>query len=95
MNGYRERPWLGLYQPGKPADIKPEYGDALAMWRGGAGSGAAANQPFLYYFDTAVTGDPPRPAQDPRRQAASTRTARARWDGGTLVPGAGAGGTVE
>jgi long-chain acyl-CoA synthetase len=56
VSGYRERPWLGLYQPGKPADITPEYGDALAMWHGGAGAGEAAGRPFLYYFDTAVTG---------------------------------------
>ena len=56
MSGYRERPWLGLYQPGQPADITPEYGDALAMWHGGAGSDGAADRPFLYYFDTAVTG---------------------------------------
>ena len=56
MSGYRERPWLGLYQPGKPADITPAAGDALAMWRGGAGAGGAAGRPFLYYFDTAVTG---------------------------------------
>jgi acyl-CoA synthetase (AMP-forming)/AMP-acid ligase II len=53
---YQERPWLGLYQPGKPADITPACGDALAMWRGGAGAGAAAGRPFLYYFDTPVTG---------------------------------------
>jgi long-chain acyl-CoA synthetase len=56
VSGYQERPWLGLYQPGKPSDITPEYPDALAMWRGGAGNGEAAHQPFLYYFDTAVTG---------------------------------------
>jgi long-chain acyl-CoA synthetase len=56
VSGYQERPWLGLYQPGKPSDITPEYPDALAMWRGGAGNGEAAHRPFLYYFDTAVTG---------------------------------------
>lgn len=56
MSGYQERPWLGLYQPGQPADIAPACGDALAMWRGGAGSGTAAGRPFLYYFDTPVTG---------------------------------------
>jgi long-chain acyl-CoA synthetase len=56
VSGYRERPWLGLYQPGQQADIAPEYGDALAMWHGGAGSDGAAGRPFLYYFDTAVTG---------------------------------------
>src|SRR5262245_15434134 len=26
------------------------------MWRGGAGSDAAAGRPFLHYFDTALTG---------------------------------------
>jgi long-chain acyl-CoA synthetase len=56
MSGYRERRWLRLYQPGKPSDIRPEYGDVLAMWRGGAGGGEAARKPFLYYFDTALTG---------------------------------------
>jgi len=53
---YQERPWLGLYQQGKPSDITPEHTDALAMWRGGAGSDDAAHKPFLYYFDTSVTG---------------------------------------
>ena len=56
MSAYQDRPWLGLYQPGKPADIMPTYDNALAMWHGGAGSGEAAGRPFLYYFDTAVTG---------------------------------------
>jgi long-chain acyl-CoA synthetase len=56
MSGYQERPWLGLYQPGKPADITPTCDNALAMWQGGAGSAEAAGRPCLYYFDTAVTG---------------------------------------
>jgi long-chain acyl-CoA synthetase len=56
MSGYLERPWLGLYQPGQPADIAPAYGDALALWQAGAGAGGAADRPFLYYFDTEVTG---------------------------------------
>ena len=56
MTAYQERPWLGLYQPGQPADITPACGDALAMWRGGAGAAGAAARPFLYYFGTAVTG---------------------------------------
>ena len=56
MSDYREKPWLGLYQQGKSADITPEYGDALTMWHGGAGADEAAGRPFLYYFDTAVTG---------------------------------------
>jgi long-chain acyl-CoA synthetase len=56
VSGYRERPWLGLYQPGQPADITRAYGDALAMWHGGAGAPDAVDRPFLYYFDTALTG---------------------------------------
>jgi long-chain acyl-CoA synthetase len=56
MSGYQERPWLGLYEPGKPADITPTCDNALAMWYGGAGSAEAAGRPCLYYFDTAVTG---------------------------------------
>ncbi|HET9079143.1 MAG TPA: AMP-binding protein [Trebonia sp.] len=55
MSGYQDRPWLSLYEAGKPADITPGYDDALAMWRGGAGADEAAHQPFLYYFGTAVT----------------------------------------
>jgi long-chain acyl-CoA synthetase len=56
VSSYQERPWLGLYQPGQPPDITPEYPDALTMWQGGAGAAAAAHRPFLYYFETAVTG---------------------------------------
>ena len=56
MSVYRDRPWLGLYQAGKPADIAPSHGDALAMWRGGAGSAEGARRPFLFYFDTPLTG---------------------------------------
>ena len=50
---HAQRPWLRLYQPGKPADITPEHSDALSMWR--AGLAAGADRPFLYYFDTPVT----------------------------------------
>ena len=32
---YRDRPWLRLYQQGKPAEISPEHSDALSMWRSG------------------------------------------------------------
>jgi long-chain acyl-CoA synthetase len=56
VSAYQERPWLGLYQPGKPADITPACDNALAMWQGGGGSAEAAARPFLYYFDTVVTG---------------------------------------
>ena len=33
MSVYAERPWLHLYGEGQPADITPEFGDALAMFR--------------------------------------------------------------
>ncbi len=56
MSGYWDRPWLGLYEPGQPTDITPSHGDALALWQGGAGSAEAAHRPFLFYFDTPVTG---------------------------------------
>jgi len=56
VSSYQERPWLGLYQPGRPSDITPAWTDALTMWRHGAMGGEAAHEPFLYYFDTAVTG---------------------------------------
>jgi long-chain acyl-CoA synthetase len=52
-SSYRDRPWLGLYQPGQPADITPEHSDALSMWR--SGLAGRADRPFLYYFGTAVT----------------------------------------
>ena len=56
MTDYQERPWLRLYQPGQPSDITPGYPDALAVWHGGAGAAEAAHKPFLYYFETALTG---------------------------------------
>jgi long-chain acyl-CoA synthetase len=63
MGDYQDRPWFRLYQEGKPADITPEHGDALSMWRAGTGSraagagpgGAGSDRPFLYYFDAPIT----------------------------------------
>ena len=52
-SAYAGRPWVRLYQPGKPADITPEHCDALSMWRSGLAGGGGG--PFMYYFDTAVT----------------------------------------
>jgi long-chain acyl-CoA synthetase len=52
-SSYRDRPWLQLYQPGKPADISPEHSDALSMWRSGLSRNG--DRPFMYYFDTPVT----------------------------------------
>jgi long-chain acyl-CoA synthetase len=56
VSGYTDKPWLGLYQPGASADISPACGNALAMWRAGAGAPEAAGRPFLYYFDAPVAG---------------------------------------
>ena len=52
-SAYAGRPWVRLYQPGKPADITPEHSDTLSMWRSGLAGGGGS--PFMYYFDTAVT----------------------------------------
>src|SRR5579871_3091132 len=53
---YRDRPWLRLYQPGKPTDITPEHSDALSMWRSGLDRRTrGADRPFLYYFDAPIT----------------------------------------
>jgi long-chain acyl-CoA synthetase len=52
-SAYADRPWLRLYQPGKPADITPEHSDALSMWY--SGLAGRADRPFLYYFDAAVS----------------------------------------
>ncbi len=52
-SAYQDRPWLRLYQPGKPADITPGHQDALSMWRSGLARGG--DRPFLYYFGNPVT----------------------------------------
>ena len=54
-SSYRDRPWLQLYELGKPAGITPEHGDALSMWR--SGLTRFGGRPFMYYFDTPVTAD--------------------------------------
>lgn len=57
MGFYDERPWLSLYGPGKPADITPEFGDAVSMWRASVdrASEGGTDRPFLHYFDTTHT----------------------------------------
>jgi long-chain acyl-CoA synthetase len=53
---YRDRPWLRLYQPGKPADITPEHSDGLSMWRSGLDRRTrGADRPFLYYFGAPIS----------------------------------------
>ena len=54
-SSYSERPWLKLYQPGKPPDVSPEHSSALSMWR--SGRTRFGDRPFLYYFDTPVSAD--------------------------------------
>ncbi|MGH3327207.1 MAG: class I adenylate-forming enzyme family protein [Streptomycetales bacterium] len=53
MGIYAKRPWLSLYQPGKPADIVPEFADAVSMWR--ASVDRSAGQPLVHYFHTTHT----------------------------------------
>ncbi len=37
MSGYADRPWLARYDDGQPADLTPEFGYALSMFRATAG----------------------------------------------------------
>jgi long-chain acyl-CoA synthetase len=53
MSVYDEKPWLALYAPGQPAEIEPEYDNALAMFKA-----TVARNPdgdALRYFDGRIT----------------------------------------
>ena len=50
---YAERPWLALYDEGKPADIDCEHESALAMFE--AAARRAPDRPLLHYFDATLT----------------------------------------
>jgi len=52
MSAYDNRPWLGLYGD-QPADLQPEFGDALEMFR--AGLAADPSGTALAYFDGSLT----------------------------------------
>ena len=52
MTSYRDRPWTALYEPGKPADITPGFGDAVTMWK--ASVARAGDRPFVHYFDATL-----------------------------------------
>lgn len=52
MGVYDDRPWLARYETGQPADIVPEFGDALSMFR--ASAGRAAEMPLLRYFEATL-----------------------------------------
>ena len=53
MGTYDERPWLALYDEGMPADIEPEHGSALEMFR--AAVARAGDRPLVHYFDATLT----------------------------------------
>jgi long-chain acyl-CoA synthetase len=50
---YADRPWLTLYDEGKPADIACEHPSALAMFE--AAARRAPDRPLLHYFDATLT----------------------------------------
>jgi long-chain acyl-CoA synthetase len=47
------RRWHQLYDPGMPARLAPDFGDALSMFDAAVAAGPAA--PLLYYFDASLT----------------------------------------
>lgn len=53
MTGYRDRPWLKLYNDGQPADITPEYANLLEMFR--ASVDRAPDCEVVRYFDGVMT----------------------------------------
>ena len=53
MSGYRDRPWLKLYNDGLPADITPEYSNLLDMFQ--ASVERAPDCEVVRYFDGTVT----------------------------------------
>jgi long-chain acyl-CoA synthetase len=53
MSVYDERPWLALYDEGVPADIEPEYENALEMFQ--ASARRAPESTLIYYFDSALS----------------------------------------
>jgi long-chain acyl-CoA synthetase len=53
LSSYADRPWLQLYDEGKPSDIEVEHDTALAMFR--AGVERAPQTALIRYFDTALT----------------------------------------
>jgi long-chain acyl-CoA synthetase len=53
MSIYDDRPWLALYDPGKPADIEIEYDSALAMFQ--AARDRSPDSPIIKYFDGVIT----------------------------------------
>ena len=52
-NPYDSRPWLALYDRNQPAEIAPDYHDALAIFQ--AAAARAPNRPAILYFDGGLT----------------------------------------
>jgi long-chain acyl-CoA synthetase len=48
-----DRPWLGSYGPGRPADLEPEFASALDMFR--ASAARAPQAAAIRYFDGVLT----------------------------------------
>ncbi len=53
MNDYRAKPWTKLYPAHLKAGLKPDYPDALAMFR--AAAARAADGPAVHYFDATLS----------------------------------------
>jgi long-chain acyl-CoA synthetase len=53
MSIYDERPWLALYRDGIPADVKPEFRDALSMFA--ATVRASPQATAIIYFDGVIS----------------------------------------
>ena len=52
MSVYDQKPWLGQYSAGVPAEVRPEFPDALSMFRH-----ALARDPsrtLIHYFDSSI-----------------------------------------
>jgi long-chain acyl-CoA synthetase len=50
---YDDKPWLALYDEGKPDHIEPEFDSGLDMFR--AAVERAGDRPLVHYFDAALT----------------------------------------
>jgi long-chain acyl-CoA synthetase len=50
---YDEKPWLGSYDEGQPADLVPEFGDALAMFKASVERNPDGD--LIRYFDGRIT----------------------------------------
>ena len=50
---YEARQWLARYDAGMPADVEPEFGDALSMFR--AAAGEHPDRPLIHYFDRTLS----------------------------------------